>query len=284
MTALTDEAGYPLGRFIDRKRIGPFVFVEHEYPELAQGASHVHPWLHLTLVRRGHYRRVLGVRATAWKAGSVAFLRAHDRHADAYAPGTRCLHVVIPAEMERKLAGGLGTRNSADEMPPSLSARFSIALQSEFRSPDDWSPLIVEALLIDVASRYLNLVRERSSARPKWLGLLLDLLDDTFEQRWTLQGIAAEMGVHPVHLCRAFSEHLGYTLGEYIRRQRVLRAWQLLAIGDGALAEVAAQSGFADQSHFTRAFRRQFGITPGEWRRRSSAGLSPRTARRSPRR
>jgi AraC family transcriptional regulator len=281
--ALTDEAEYPLGRLLDRRRIGPFVFVEHEYPVLAEGTGHAHPWLHLTLVRRGHYRRVLGLRATAYKAGSVAFLRAHEPHTDSYAPGTKCLHVVVPAEMERKLAGDLGVHNGAAEMPTGLSARFSIALHSEFSSPDDLSHLIVEALLVDFASRYLNVIRDRCSARPKWLGLLLDLLDDTFEQRWTLRGIAAEMGVHPVHLCRAFSEHFGYTLGEYIRRQRVLRAWQLLAIGDGALAEVAAQSGFADQSHFTRAFKRQFGITPGEWRRRSSAGLPP-WARQNPRR
>jgi len=98
------------------------------------------------------------------------------------------------------------------------------------------------------------------------MGLLLDYLDDTFEQEWTLQSIAAEMGVHPVYLCRTFSEHFHCTLGEYIREQRVLRGWQLLATSDGTLAEIASQSGFADQSHFTRAFKNRFGITPGEWR------------------
>jgi AraC family transcriptional regulator len=119
-------------------------------------------------------------------------------------------------------------------------------------------------------SRHLNTVRDRSSARPRWLGLLLDYLDDTFEQEWSLQNIAAEMGVHPVYLCRTFSEHFDCTLGEYIRKQRVLRGWLLLAIGDSTLAEIASQSGFADQSHFTRAFKNHFGITPGESRRHSS--------------
>jgi AraC-like DNA-binding protein len=158
--------------------------------------------------------------------------------------------------------------------PPSLSTRFSIALQSEFRRADSESPLIVEALLFDLVSRHLNIIRDRSSAGPRWLGSLLDYLDDTFEQEWSLQNMAAEMGVHPVYLCRAFSEHFDCTLGGYIRKQRVLRAWQLLAIGDSSLAEIASQSGFADQSHFTRAFKNHFGITPGEWRRQGSPDMA----------
>ena len=129
--------------------------------------------------------------------------------------------------------------------------------------------MIVEALLLDLISRHLNVIRERSSARPSWLGLLLDYLDDTFEQEWSLHNIAAEVGVHPVYLCRSFSEQFGCTLGEYIRKLRMLRGWQLLAIGNSSLAEVASQSGFADQSHFTRLFKKQFGLAPGEYRRLS---------------
>jgi AraC-like DNA-binding protein len=174
--------------------------------------------------------------------------------------------VVIPSDIEQRLTAEFSAQGASGEIPLSLSVRFFNALQREFRCPDSQSPLIVEALLFDLLSRHLNVIRERSSSRPKWLGLLLDYLDDTFEQKWTLENIATEMGVHPVYLCRTFSEHLHCTLGEYIREQRVLRGWQLLTIGDSTLAETAFQSGFADQSHFTRVFKKRFGITPGEWR------------------
>jgi AraC-like DNA-binding protein len=172
--------------------------------------------------------------------------------------------------VEQRLTRDFGIQGTAGQIPPSLSARFSVALQREFKYSDSKSPLIVEALLFDLVSRHLDIIHDRSSARPRWLGLLLDYLDDTFEQEWSLQNLASEMGVHPVYLCRTFSEHFDCTLGEYIRKQRVLRGWQLLATGDGTLAEIASESGFADQSHFTRAFKKQFGITPGEWRRHSS--------------
>jgi AraC-like DNA-binding protein len=246
------------------------VFIEHDYPELAVRASHSHPWLHLTLVRQGYYHRGLRGRRATYKAGSLAFLRTNDQHTDAYAPRSICLHVVIPPDVEHRLTGNFGTQSAAEEIPSSLSIPASIALHREFRKPDRDSPLIVEAMLLDLVSRHLDVIHERSSARPRWLGLLLQYLDDTLEQQWSLDDMAAEMGVHPVYLCRTFSRHFDCTLGTYIRRLRVLRGWQLLTIGDTTLAEVAAQSGFADQSHFTRAFREHFGITPGRYRRHVS--------------
>jgi AraC family transcriptional regulator len=275
------EVSNPLGSVLDRKKIGSFVLVDHHYPKLAERASHSHPWLHVTMVRQGHYCRKLGRRTNNYQAGSLAFLQTNDSHTDSYAPGSKCLHAVIPSEVELRLTRDFSIQGRG-QIPASLSARFSIALQREFRHTDSDSPLIVEALLFDLVSRHLDIVRDRSSARPRWLGLLLDYLDDTFEQEWSLRNMAAEMGVHPVYLCRIFSEHFDCTLGEYIRKQRVLRAWQLLAIGDAPVAEIAFGSGFADQSHFTRAFKKQFGITPGEWRRHSSPDSLHNKKRLSP--
>jgi AraC family transcriptional regulator len=251
----------------ERKQIGAFVFVRHDYPVLEQRGRHSHPWLHLTMVSRGHYRRQLGWQTSDYKAGSLAFLHTNAGHTDCYTPGSECLHVVIPPEVEHKLTGVFGSPGTTGQVSPGLSARFFIALHREFNQPDSDSALIVEALLLDLVSRHVDMVRERMHARPPWLGSLLDYMDDAFDQKWSLHSIAAEVGVHPVYLCRMFSEHFGCTLGEYIRRQRVLRGWQLLTTGSGTVAEVALQSGFADQSHFTRAFKQHFGMTPGKWRR-----------------
>jgi hypothetical protein len=81
-------------------------------------------------------------------------------HTDSYAPGSKCLHVVIPSELERRLTRDFGIQGTAGQIPPSLSVRFSIPLQSEFRRADSESPLIVEALLFDLVSRHLNIIRD----------------------------------------------------------------------------------------------------------------------------
>jgi len=98
----------PLGRVLDRKKIGPFVFVKHHYPKLAERASHSHPWLHLTMVRQEHYCRKLGRRTDNYQAGSLTFLQTNDSHTDSYAPGSKCLHVVIPSEVEQRLTRDFG--------------------------------------------------------------------------------------------------------------------------------------------------------------------------------
>ena len=80
--------------------------------------------------------------------------------------------------------------------------------------------------------------------------------------------LAASAGVHPDHLARAFRLRFGVPLGTYVRRLRLdWAAGQLSGGGDVAIVHIALNAGFADQSHFTRAFKRHTGLTPAEYRR-----------------
>jgi AraC-like DNA-binding protein len=65
---------------------------------------------------------------------------------------------------------------------------------------------------------------------------------------------------------RVFRRICGETLGEYVRRRRVEEADRALS-SDLSLAEIAAETGFSDQAHFTRVFRHHFGVAPGARRR-----------------
>ena len=63
------------------------------------------------------------------------------------------------------------------------------------------------------------------------------------------------------------SHRPGESPGDYVRRIRIERAARLLRSTSIPLAQVAQAAGFVDQSHMTRVFARQFGFTPGAWRR-----------------
>jgi len=264
-----------LGRVLARRRIGSFVFVEHAYGERAERGTHSHDWLHLSIVQSGRYVRTIGGRSHCYRPGSVSFLPTNESHGDDYAPGSRCLHLAVPLEMELSLLAEFRREEAArDEFTPAAGASTAVALCHEFRNPDFDSALVVQTLLLDLACRELALRVERSAHRPPWIETVLTYLDDSFEQPWTLAEIANEVGVHPVHLCRSFSQSLGCTLGEYIRTLRLIRGWQLLSLGHATIADVASQSGFADQSHFTRLFTRRFGMTPARYRRSASTRAS----------
>ena len=104
-----------------------------------------------------------------------------------------------------------------------------------------------------------------SRADPPWLARVVERLRDDVPERPSVSSLAAEAGVHPVHLARVFRRSRGETIASYVRRIRVQRAARLLAGRNQAfenIAAIAAGAGFADQSHMTRAFRRVTGTTP----------------------
>ncbi|MGC2742771.1 MAG: helix-turn-helix domain-containing protein, partial [Candidatus Angelobacter sp.] len=87
-----------------------------------------------------------------------------------------------------------------------------------------------------------------------------------FAENLTLAQVARAAGLHPVYLGQIFRQEFGETLGEYLNRIRVRAAAGMLANSDLPLSAVAADSGFYDQSHFTKVFRHLTGATPGRFR------------------
>jgi AraC family transcriptional regulator len=83
----------------------------------------------------------------------------------------------------------------------------------------------------------------------------------------TLGEMAAVARLSVYHFARQFRAATGLPPHQYVILRRVERAKQLLQGGDDfSLAEVAAQAGFADQSQFSRHFKRLVGVTPGQFR------------------
>lgn len=81
-----------------------------------------------------------------------------------------------------------------------------------------------------------------------------------------LDDVAKASGLSPYHLLRVFAETTGQTPHAFLTQLRVDMARNLLAT-QLPLARIAAECGFADQSHLTRLFRRQCGVTPGHFRK-----------------
>ncbi len=91
-------------------------------------------------------------------------------------------------------------------------------------------------------------------------------IDECLASPVTLTELAALAHTSVRHFCRAFHASTGYSPHQYLLRQRVERAKGLLAHGTMPLADIAQAVGFADQSQFTRTFRRHAGTTPASYR------------------
>lgn len=86
-----------------------------------------------------------------------------------------------------------------------------------------------------------------------------------------LSDLVALTGMSLSRFERIFSETFNTTPLRYLALTRVNAARELLENSDKLLSEIAVETGFFDQSHFTRVFKRERGITPGEYRRRHQA-------------
>jgi AraC-like DNA-binding protein len=85
----------------------------------------------------------------------------------------------------------------------------------------------------------------------------------SMSERITLDDVASAVNVSPFHLARIFQKHTGVPVHRYLTQLRLRASLERL---DGDLTTVALELGFSSHSHFTDAFRREFGKSPSEMR------------------
>ena len=92
-------------------------------------------------------------------------------------------------------------------------------------------------------------------------------IDEALASTIRTDDCAAAARLSNSHFRRAFKVTFGLTFFRYINQRRIERAQEMMVMTDQPLCQIAEQCGFADQSHFTRVFRRLVGPSPALWRR-----------------
>jgi AraC family transcriptional regulator len=107
---------------------------------------------------------------------------------------------------------------------------------------------------------------ESGGLDPLALCRVLELMQDRLADNLTLTELAKEAGLGVSAFSRAFAKSVGTSPYRHFAAVRMQRAKELLARGSRPLAEIAGETGYADQAHFTAAFTRHTGYSPGKWR------------------
>lgn len=95
---------------------------------------------------------------------------------------------------------------------------------------------------------------------------VMDFIQAHLAQDLSLEALAQQIGFSPYHFARLFRQTTGESPHQFVLRQRIERAQHLLEKADLPLVHIALESGFADQSHLTQAFKRHLGLTPRAYR------------------
>jgi AraC family transcriptional regulator len=201
------------------------------------------------------------------------------------------INFYVPASALNRIAGQFGVRR-VDQLDyqygtgfgDSIVHHIGASLLHGLRRPSEANQLFVDHMMLAFTAHVAQTYGGLRKAEPLRRGLApwqtkraCEKLASDPGGRLTLQEIAAELDLSVSHFSRAFRASVGLPPHQWLLRQRVDAAKQLMTNRGLSLAEVAIAVGFANQSHFTRVFSAIAGISPGEWRREAQ-GLPEREA------
>jgi AraC family transcriptional regulator len=268
--AIVMERGEFFGRVVGSAEWEPFRIRETRYARGAFLPRHIHEESYLTFVLAGGYRERSNGRTRTCAERSLVLHPAGDTHEDDFAERpTRCLNVVLGVPFTARLGDAAAPLQRGEVVGGQAVESAGTRISAELRHGDSAAPLIVEGLLLEL---FGTISRGASDDRrtPAWLEEARGLIAQRFAEKLRLSDVAGAVGVHPAHLARGFRRRYGLSVGEHVRALRLEWAREQVARGAG-LAAIAAQAGFTDQSHFTKAFTRAFGVPPSAYRRRLRA-------------
>ncbi len=236
----------------------------HTIPGGTVWTGHGHDVPHLTVVVSGKFIEEHTRGATTLETGGVRLAPAASHDLRFGPQGAVCLVVELDAD------GPVPPGVRFLPADPDTSGLVGDIVHQLHEDPaGSLAPAVdldLETLILGVLAHAHRHERLDPAGRPPaWLRRLRDRL--ATECAVSVSGAARQAGVHRGHLARAFRHHYGEPMSRFVQRRRLARAAALLANSALSLAEVAFQSGYADQSHLTRNFRRRFGQAPGAWRR-----------------
>ncbi|MGH9646055.1 MAG: helix-turn-helix transcriptional regulator [Bryobacteraceae bacterium] len=245
----------------------------HTSPRRLPSHSHELPFFGLLL--DGLYGEQYGRQQTQFRPFTIMFRPAGIPHQDEIGPdGVRFFEIEVRPSWRKRLeeCSGVLDRPYEDRAGGEV-LWLGMRLYRELHAgtSDEFE---VESLLSELLSAVARMPAERVHERPSWLVRIIDKITAEYTSRLTLDDLSVVAGVHPVHLSRTFRRWKGQGIGEYIHRLRIRAACEQMLKPEMPIADIGLATGFADQSHFTRSFRRLTGMSPARFREQLSAAGS----------
>ena len=261
------EPGRYYGNVVARRDCRGVLMSELRHDSARRLPSHSHESAFFCLLLEGSYREQFASRSFDYKPSTVLFHRPGFSHRDEIGRGGgRFFMVEIRPQLLRRLQECSPIPDIVVGHRGSDISLLATRLYREYGAPSVASELTSEGLILEMLGQVARDGSATEQKAPQWLERAVEMLNAEFDRNVTVSGIADEVGVHPFHLSRVFRRFYRQSIGEYTTRLRVEFACEELSKPDARLANVALLAGFADQSHFSRVFRRVIGVTPGVFR------------------
>ncbi|WP_207767621.1 helix-turn-helix transcriptional regulator [Lelliottia aquatilis] len=255
------------------------VWFAHCHATLPAGCFSIE-WPRLDVVLRGEYGNRLVAEQKVIGQGEMLFIPAGAANMSAFEKPTMLLSIVFApswlslAFLDSRSGQPVYPQRKIELPHPERGecAAMLMALTHLSASPQDQA--IIQPLTLSV----LHWCRKVVSARPE-PGLsrgdflyqsICNWVQENYAGPVSRESVAALFTITPNHLSRLFSQQGTMNFVDYVRWVRMAKARTILQKYHLPVSEVAKRCGYPDSDYFCRLFRRQFGLTPGEYRARFS--------------
>lgn len=268
-TSTKQVAGVPVSwgspRFVTRD-VGPFEVTDAFFPPDAVLDGHTHDRTVVAVTLSGAIESRLQGRTLLGRRDEVWTEPAGDRHSNRVGPeGARVLVIQPDPAYEELLEPCRALLGGVHHFRNGEMAHLARCIIPELDSSDGVDVLMVEGLILQILSTGARRASP-SGRRCRWMESALQIIHDGFQDSLTVPTIADEIGLHPAYFARAFKAATGVTVGRYVRCLRLDWAAVELRTTEEPIGLIAIRARFADQSHFTREFKRYTGLTPLKYR------------------
>ena len=254
----------------------------------ADGAEEPNPTHSIVLVRRGVFRRTQQRETVLADPNHVLLFNAAEpyRYAHPLPGGDACTILTVDTDRALELVGRHAPVDAEYPERPfrrghGLSSPRTVWLHWEFLNliARGAGRLALEDALAELANEAVACVygapvpsRRASPSTQRRRRDLVEtvklMISERLERPPSLTELADVLDCSPYHLSHTFHGTAGLSLRRYLRRLRARVAAERLAAGASRLTPLALDLGYADHSHFTNSFRREWGVSPSTFRSR----------------
>lgn len=241
------------------------------------GVTHTYPWhwheeMQIEAIEEGPGCLAFRGREHVTEPGSLLLVPAGEVHTNRHTTPAGCTYRVMNLAPDLIARTFGGVRSFSTREPVVTDPRlFRLFVATHARLEESPSRLAGDVLLLrmlaEVFQRTSRLRRFEGYGRAERLGVrrVREFLNQHYADNVSLEDLSRVANLSPYHLHRVFTREVGMSPHAFLVTVRVAKAKTLVYQGR-PLRVVAAETGFSDQSHFTREFKRYTGLTPGAFR------------------
>ena len=229
---------------------------------------HFHSHIEIYTVRRGELEVLVNGRQRVLREGEIAVAFSYDSHGYRAISESETNYLIIPRSYISDILHIIDCRRDDSPFISDPKVFKTVSEMMDRLIDEKNNEISKRGYVYSVLGAILDNVHSTDSDGAQvevFSPEILKYISENFREELTLNMLAKKFGYNPSYLSHNFRENFGLSFIKYLTMLRLREAVLLMSNGKNGITECAIESGFGSMRSFYRAFREEFGMTPGEY-------------------